>query len=132
LVLIVLYAYFEKFTRENTGCPVGPLDHTQAVSIQILFQPHTVQVGALLKTVEVRVVKRDPGGVLHYQYERRASYVVFRAQAPEDPLGETGLSRAQLADQENDVSGPGMFPNRFSDRLGSGGIERLQDQYGFG
>ena len=72
------------------------------------------QVGRLgdgLHPVEIDMVQRQPCRVLRHQHERRAASVLSPAKAPQYSLCQAGLAGAQLAFQQDQVTGPGVLAN---------------------
>jgi len=83
----------------------APLDQNHCLPIQNLLQAQRRYLLGRVEPVQVNVVSPAPS-VFMDQGERRTGYVLRfgDAQSAENPFGERGFARAQIADQEHDCA----------------------------
>src|SRR5438874_1866958 len=80
--------------------PVGPLDHADAVAVQILVESKSRCLRRRFDSVKVEMVNRSAAtGVFVDQCERRARHVRRRADSSSYSFGEVRLAGAEFSDE---------------------------------
>jgi len=107
---VVLWKHLKSF--------LGPLDDTDAVAIQIVLEPQVGDFLDIVEAVEVNVIQGESSMILSQDYERRTEGIFFDIESLGDALYQTGLARAQLTREQEDIGFLGQFSKVVSQKLG--------------
>ena len=100
---------------------VGPLYQTQVASLEIIIHTEILQLSRILKAIQVKVVNRLSSKLVGLdQSEGWAFHRPGMTHTPNDPPGQRGLARTQLACQVDNT-----FASQQSTQLSAQGLGRL-------
>jgi len=94
---------FDSFGWKEVWKLLTPLDQNHGLPVEDFLQPQGRDLRSRVQPVQVHV-KDAPSSVLVDQREGRTGDFLglCRALSADDALGESGLSRAQVADEQHD------------------------------
>src|SRR3990172_862568 len=85
----------------------SPFYYTDALSVNIFFQPHLMEFPGAGNPVEVYMVKRQPSPFVYIKdSEARALYVTFHTKPFCNALGKPGFPASKLSDKRNAIAFP--------------------------
>src|SRR4051812_34613598 len=103
----------EEVRRQRRCDRVAPLDERHRALVEQLGQPHVEHLLHLLEAVHVDVVEQEPPPfVLAGEGERRARDGTLEPEAAPEALRERGLARAEVADEQHEVTRPRQLGQR--------------------